>query len=203
MEHEKLSYVEALKWLANKYNIEIEETQASPEVKLQHQTADSLYIINQFAQQYFSSILFDTEEGKDIGLTYLKERGFREDIIKKFQLGYAPDQKDSFAKKAVSGHYNPELLQKAGLVALRNEQLVDNYRDRIIFPIHNVTGKVIGFGARLIKSSDRAPKYINTPENEIYVKSKILYGLWLSKQAIDKADECLLVEGYTDVISLH
>lgn len=203
MEHEKLSYVEALKWLANKYNIEIEETEASPEQKIQQQTSESLFIINQFAQQFYSKILFETEEGKDIGLTYLKERGFTEDIIKKFGLGYAPDSKDRFAKEAISKQFNPELLQKSGLVVNRNEQLADNYRDRIIFPVHNNSGKVIGFGARLIKSTDRAPKYINTPENELYIKSKILYGTYFARHAIDKADECLLVEGYTDVISLH
>jgi DNA primase len=203
MEHEKISYVEALRWLANKYNVEIEESAASPEQKLQNQTADSLYIINQFAQQFYSTSLFETEEGQSIGLSYLKERGFNQEIIKKFGLGYAPDQRDGFARKAILNQFNPELLQKAGLVVNRNDQLIDNYRDRIIFPVHNNTGKVIGFGARLIKSNDKAPKYINTPENELYVKSKILYGTYFARHAIDKADECLLVEGYTDVISLH
>jgi DNA primase len=203
MEHEKLSYVETLRWLANKYNIEIEETEASPEQKLQQQTSESLFIINQFAQQFYSNILFGTEEGKDIGLTYLKERGFTDDTIKKFGLGYAPDSRDRFAKEAVAKQYNPELLLKSGLVVNRNEQLADNYRDRIIFPVHNNSGKVIGFGARLIKKNDKAPKYINTPENELYVKSKILYGTYFARHAVDKADECLLVEGYTDVISLH
>lgn len=203
MEHEKLSYVEALKWLANKYNVEIEETEASPEQKLQQQASESLFIINQFAQQFYSKILLETEEGADIGLSYLGERGFTADTIRKFGLGYAPDARDRFAREAVSRQFNPELLQKAGLVVSRNEQLVDNYRDRIIFPVHNTSGKVIGFGARLIKSNDKAPKYINTPENELYVKSKILYGTYFARHAIDKADECLLVEGYTDVISLH
>jgi DNA primase len=203
MEHEKLSYVEALKWLATRYNIEIEETHSSPEQKQQLQTAESLYIINQFAQKFFTEQLFETEAGQDIGLSYLKERGFNDEIIKKFGLGYAPDSKEAFAKKALGNQFNPELLQKSGLVVNRNEQLVDNYRDRIIFPVHNNSGKVIGFGARLIKSNDKAPKYINTPENELYVKSKILYGTYFARHAIDKADECLLVEGYTDVISLH
>jgi len=148
-------------------------------------------------------MLFETEEGQDIGLSYLKERGFREDIIKKFQLGYSPEQRDAFTKEALAKQYNAEILIKAGLSANRNEQLVDNYRGRIIFPIHNHSGKVLGFGARILKSNDKAPKYINTPENEIYVKSKILYGSFFARQAIDKADECLLVEGYTDVVSLH
>ena len=203
MEHEKLSYVEALRWLANKYNIEIEETEASPEQKIQQQTSESLFIINQFAQQFYSHILFETEEGKDIGLSYLKERGFNDETMKKFGLGYAPDSKERFAKEAIGKQYNPELLQKSGLVVNRHEQLVDNYRDRIIFPVHNNSGKVIGFGARQIKKNDKSPKYINTPENELYVKSKILYGTYFARHAIDKANECLLVEGYTDVISLH
>jgi len=203
MEHEKLSYVEALRWLANRYNIEVEETHSSPEQKQQLQTAESLYIINQFAQRFFAEQLLETETGQDVGLSYLKERGFTLEIIKKFGIGYAPDARDLLAKKAIGNQFNPELLQKAGLVANRNEQLVDNYRDRIIFPVHNNSGKVIGFGARLIKSNDKAPKYINTPENELYVKSKILYGTYFARHAIDKADECLLVEGYTDVVSLH
>ena len=203
MEHEKYSYVDALKWLANKYGIEIEETFQNDEQRQQMLVADSLYIVNAFAQQFFSTQLLETEEGQDIGLSYLKERGFREDVIKKFQLGYSPEQRDAFTKEAIVKQYNAEILLKAGLVANRNEQLVDNYRGRIIFPIHNHSGKVLGFGARILKSNDKAPKYINTPENEIYSKSKILYGSYFARQAIDKADECLLVEGYTDVVSLH
>ena len=203
MEHEKSSYVDALKWLANKYKIEIEETFATDEQRQQMQTADSLYIINSFAQAFFSKVLFETEEGQDIGLSYLKERGFREEVIRKFQLGYSPAQRDVFAKEAVAKQFNPELLIKTGLVVNRNDQLTDNYRGRIIFPVHNHSGKVLGFGARILKSNDKAPKYINTPENEIYIKSKILYGSYFARQAIDKADECLLVEGYTDVISLY
>jgi DNA primase len=203
MEHEKLSYVEALRWLANRYNVEVEETEASPEKKLAQQTSESLFIINQFAQQFYSHQLFETEDGKNIGLEYLKERGFNEDTIRKFGLGYAPEKRDAFVKEALHQQYNSELLQKAGLAVERQGQLVDNYRDRIIFPIHNNSGKIIGFGARLIKSNEKAPKYINTPENELYIKSKILYGTYFARHAIDKADECLLVEGYTDVTSLH
>jgi DNA primase len=203
MEHEKYSYVDALKWLANRYGIEIEETFQNDEQRQQMLVADSLFIVNTFAQQFFSTQLLETEEGQDIGLSYLKERGFREDIIKKFQLGYSPEQRDAFTKEAVAKQYNTEILIKAGLVANRNDQLQDNYRGRVIFPIHNHSGKVLGFGARILKSNDKAPKYINTPENEIYVKSKILYGSYFARQAIDKADECLLVEGYTDVVSLH
>jgi DNA primase len=203
MEHEKYSYVEALKWLAVKYNIEIEETETSPEFKEHQQAADSLYIINKFAQKFFSDQLFNEEEGINVGMSYLKERGFREEIIKRFELGYNPEARDTFAKAAIEMQFNKDLLQKSGLVVARDNGLQDNYRGRIIFPIHNQSGKVTGFGARLIRKNDKAPKYINTPENEIYVKSKILYGSWFARQAIDKADECLLVEGYTDVVSLH
>ncbi|MBM3440776.1 MAG: DNA primase, partial [Bacteroidetes bacterium] len=203
MDHEKYSYVEALKWLANKYNVTVEETYQSPEVLQQKQTGESLYIINQFAQQYFSEQLFETEDGKNIALSYLKERGFREDIIQKFQLGFSPVQRDAFAKAALQKQFNPELLIKTGIVVNRNDALADNYRERIIFPVHNTTGKIIGFGARVIGKKENAPKYINTPENEIYVKSRILYGSYFARQAIDKNDECLLVEGYTDVIALH
>jgi DNA primase len=203
MEHEKLTYAEALRWLANRYNVEVEETETSPEQKQHQQTAESLQIINAFAQKFYARQLLETEEGKANGLSYLQERGFNNDIIQKFGLGYAPDRRDALTGEALTNQYNKELLQRAGLVVERNGQLQDNYRDRIIFPIHNNSGKVIGFGARLIKKNDKAPKYINTPENELYVKSKILYGTYFARHAIDKANECLLVEGYTDVISLH
>ena len=203
MEHEKYSYVEALRWLAAKYNVAIEETETSPEFKELQQVSDSLYIINNFAQQFFTENLLNSDEGINVGLSYLKERGFRDDIIRKFELGYNPEARDTFAKEAVGAQFNHELLQKAGLVVARENGLQDNYRGRIIFPIHNQTGKIAGFGARLIRKNDKAPKYINTPENEIYVKSKILYGSYFARQAIDKADECLLVEGYTDVLALH
>ena len=203
MDVEKYSYVEALRWLANRYNIEIEETAVSPELKLQQQTSESLFIINNFAKEFFSNALFNTEEGQDIAMSYLKERGFREEIIKKFQLGFNPEARDRFTTAAIAAQYNTELLVKTGLVTQRDDHFQDNYRGRIIFPIHNPGGKIAGFGARLIKKNDKAPKYINTPENEIYIKSKILYGSYFARMAIDKADECLLVEGYTDVVSLH
>lgn len=204
MEHDKLSYVEALKWLATRYNIEIEETETSPEQKQQQLTADSLYIINNAAQKFFTEQLYQSEEGRNIARSYLQERGFRDPIIQKFQLGYNPSAKNILATHLIQQQFNKELLVKSGLVVVRNEnELADNYRNRVIFPIHNNTGKVIGFGARVIGSADKAPKYINTPENEIYIKSKVLYGSYFARLAIDKADECLLVEGYTDVISLH
>lgn len=204
MEHEKYSYVEALRWLAARYGIEVEETETSPEQKAFIQTADSLYIVNNFAKNFFVNALTNTDDGKAIALSYLRERGFRDDVIEKFQIGYNPDSRNALTNALLANQFNKELLPRTGLVALRNgDELVDNYRGRIIFPIHNNTGKIIGFGARVIGKSDRGPKYINTPENEIYVKSRILYGAYQARTAIDKADECLLVEGYTDVVSLH
>lgn len=204
MEHDKLSYVEALKWLAARYQITIEETATTPEQKIVAQTADSLYIINKFAVDFFENNLWQHDEGKQIALTYLQERGFREDTIKKFGLGYNTNKKDALANALITQQFNKELLPKTGLVVLKNNTTwVDNYRGRIIFPIHQITGKIIGFGARIIGNAANAPKYINTPENEIYVKSKILYGLYFAKTVISKENECLLVEGYTDVISLH
>lgn len=204
MEHEKLGYPEALRWLANRYNITIEETAVSPEQQQRQLTSDSLYTINQFAQQFYTRQLRDSEDGKHIAMTYLEERGFRSHIIDKFLIGFHPDQRDILSKELLQNQFNPELLVKTGLVVQRGDTLVDNYRGRIIFPIHGITGKIIGFGARIMgKQQPGSPKYINTPENEIYNKSKILYGLYFAKTTIDKADECLLVEGYTDVISLH
>ncbi|HEY0299269.1 MAG TPA: DNA primase [Arachidicoccus sp.] len=202
MEHEKYSYVEALRWMANRYGIEVEETEMSDEAKQHAQTADSLYIINGFAQKFFVQQLFETEEGRNIALTYLYERGFNNEILEKFGVGYSPDVRDAFSKAALHNQYNPELLLRTGLVRSYHDELQDNYRGRIIFPIHNNSGKVIGFGARIIGKKENAPKYINTPENEIYVKSKILYGSYFARHSIDKSDECLLVEGYTDVVSL-
>ena len=203
MEHEKVGYADALRWLANRYNITIEETAVTPEQQQRILTSDSLYIINQFAQKFYSKSLFETEEGKNIALSYLEERGFREAILQKFQVGYHPDQRDILAKELLANQFTTELLVKTGLVVQRTDVLVDNYRGRIIFPIHGITGKIVGFGARVIGKHTTGPKYINTPENEIYSKSKLLYGMYFAKTAIDKADECLLVEGYTDVVSLH
>lgn len=203
MEHEKYSFVEALRWLARKYGIEIEETAISPEAAAQRQVADSLYIVNQYAQQYFSRTLLETEEGRDIGVSYFRERGFTDETIRKFQLGYCLDSRDAFSAEALKKGYSAAYLQKAGLMVMRQERPSDNYRGRVIFPIHNQSGKVLGFGARILKTNDRAPKYINTPENEIYLKSRLLYGTYFARHAIDREDECLLVEGYTDVISLH
>lgn len=203
MEHEKYSYVEALRWLANRYNVEIEETEVSDATRELQKAADSLYILNNFAREFFTTQLFDNAEGADHALSYLQERGFDEPVLRKFQVGYNPQARDSFVQHALLNQYSKDLLLRSGLGVTRNEELADNYRGRIIFPVHNNSGKIIGFGARVIGKADKAPKYINTPENELYVKSKILYGMYFARQAIDRADECLLVEGYTDVMSLH
>jgi len=203
MEHEKYSYVEALRWLANRYNIDIIETETSPEYKEQQQTADSLHILNQFAAKYFAAQLTTNEEGQTIALSYLKERGFTDATIEKFQIGYCLNQRDAFTREALKNQYSEEILVKSGLCVERDGQLYDNYRGRIIFPIQNQSGKIIGFGARVIGSTDRGPKYINTPENELYVKSKILYGSYFARHPIDKHNECYLVEGYTDVTAMH
>jgi DNA primase len=203
MEHEKYSYVEALRWLAARYNIEIEETETSPAQKIAQQTADSLYAINHFAMDFFTKQYWDTEAGATIAQSYMQHRGFLRPIVEKFKIGYNPSDRDSLAKALIQNQFNPELFARTGLVVERDGGWQDNYRDRIIFPIHNTTGKIIGFGARQIAKNDRSPKYINTPENEIYIKSRILYGSYFARTAIDKANECLLVEGYTDVVSLH
>jgi DNA primase len=203
MEHEKYSYVESLRWLAARYNIEIEETETSPAQKLAQQVADSLYAINNFAMDFFTKQYWDTEAGETIAQSYMQHRGFLKPIVEKFKIGYNPSDKDSLAKALIQNQFNPELFAKTGLVVERNGEWQDNYRDRIIFPIHNTTGKIIGFGARQIAKNDKSPKYINSPENDIYVKSKILYGSYFARTSIDKLNECLLVEGYTDVVSLH
>ena len=203
MEHEKYSFVEAIRWLAEKYGVELEETAASPETILERQQAESLYIVNHFAQEYFTRNLMEGEEGQTIGKSYFEKRGFTDETMRKFQLGYCNQNWDDFTREALRQQYKLEFLEKSGLTVVRNDKSYDNYRGRVIFPIHNQSGKVIGFGARILKKNDRAPKYINSPENEIYEKRRILYGTYFARHAIDKLDECLLVEGYTDVISLH
>lgn len=202
-EHEKLTYPEAIRWLADYYKITLEETERTPEQQQKQLAEESLRILNEYAAQYFQETLLNTEEGQAIGLSYFKQRGFRKDILERFRLGYNPENSDAFYRAATQKGYSGELLEKAGLVKNRNGIHHDVYRGRVIFPIQSMTGRVLGFGARILKSNDRAPKYINTPENELYVKSRVLYGLYQSRQAIGKLDECFLVEGYTDVISLH
>lgn len=202
-EHEKLTYPEAIKWLADYYNIEIEESEKTPEQKEQQLAEESLRVVNEFAAQYFNDILLNDEEGQAVGLSYFKQRGFTKETIDKFRLGYCPDGYDAFYKTATQKGHSAELLERAGLVKKRNEKYYDVYHGRVIFPIQSMTGRVLGFGARILKKTDRAPKYINSPENELYNKSRVLYGMHQSRQAIGKLDECFLVEGYTDVISLH
>jgi DNA primase len=203
MEHEKFGYVEALRWLAARYQIEIEETETNPAQKIAQQVADSLYAINHFAMEWFTKQYWETENGALIAQSYLQHRGFFKPIVEKFKIGYNPGERDLLAKALLQHQFNPDLFARTGLVVERNGEWQDNYRDRIIFPIHNNTGKIIGFGARQIAKNDKSPKYINTPENELYVKSKILYGSYFARNAIHSNDECLLVEGYTDVVSLH
>ncbi len=203
MEHEKLSYPEALRLLAKKYNIDIPEEIESDEARAERHLFDSLYIVNEFAQEYYANNLHETPEGQSIGLSYFKERGFRLETIQKFGLGYSLNSFDAFMKTAVSKSYNLELLKKAGLVKEKNGKTYDFLRDRVMFPIHNLSGKVIAFAGRTLSQDKKIPKYVNSPESEIYVKSKILYGAYLAKKPMIEADNCFLVEGYTDVISLH
>ena len=204
MEHEKYSYPEALKFLAQKYNIEVEETvEAVQDVEAQN-ARESLYIVSQFAANYFEDQLWNNTEGKAIGLSYFKERGFRDDILKKFNLGYSPDVWDALTQDAIKNKHAEEYLEKTGL-AIRNDKakLYDRFRGRVMFPIHNFTGRVIGFGGRTLKTDKNVPKYVNSPESDIYHKSNVLYGLFHAKKAIRDTDNCYLVEGYADVLSVH
>lgn len=203
MEHEKYSYPEALRYLANKYGIEIEEQEPTPEEKQLESDRDSLFSLNDFARKFYTNTLFDSDEGKSIGLSYFLERGFREDIIRKFQLGFSPTAWDSFTKTALQNGYSEKYLVDSGLTISKDGKFYDRFRERVMFPIHNLTGKVIGFGGRILTSDKTKPKYVNSPESEIYNKSKSLYGIWLARSSIVARDNCYLVEGYTDVISLH
>jgi len=202
-EYEKFNFTETIRWLAKYYHIDLQETAVSEDYKEHQRVEESLRIINEFAAQYFFDNLYKTEEGQLIGASYFKERGFSRDTIDKFKLGYSLDSWDAFYKTALQKGYDPSLLEKAGLVRVKEDgQLYDNYRGRAMFPIFSTTGKVIGFGARVLKTDGKQPKYVNTQENEVYVKNKVLYGLYQARQTINKLDECLLVEGYTDVVSL-
>ncbi len=201
-EHERLTFPEAIKWLAKRYHIEIEEKEQTSEEKEQLKEEESLRIINDFAVAFFQDCMRNTTEGKTIGLAYFKERGFAQETIDIFQLGYAPEDRQAFGKTALAKGYKKELLITAGLCGERDGELFDKYSGRVIFPILNQSGKTIGFGARILKSNTKAPKYINSPENPIYNKSKTLYGIFQAKNEISRANECFLVEGYTDVISL-
>ena len=202
-EHDGLNYLEAIRYLAGKYGIEIEEEARTDEHIQQQNERDSLFIVLNYAKDYFINTLKQTDEGKSIGWSYFRERGFTERTIDKFELGYSLDQWDAFSSRAIKNAYSEDILEKAGLLVKKEGgKKYDRFRGRVIFPIHNVTGKVVAFGARTLKKDDK-PKYLNSPETEVYHKSKVLYGLYQGKQAIRKHDNCYLVEGYTDVISLH
>ncbi|MBU2650613.1 MAG: DNA primase [Bacteroidetes bacterium] len=204
MELEHYTYPEALRFLAKKYNIEIEEKEPDPDEILKMNERETLFHVTAFAQNYFSDQLLATEEGKAVGLSYFRERGFHNDTIKKFQLGYSPEEWEAFTKYALEHGYNKDYLVKTGLsVDKENGRLYDRFRGRVMFPIHNVSGRVMGFGGRILVKDDKKPKYVNSPESEIYNKSEVLYGLYFAKNAIIRDDNCYLTEGYTDVISLH
>lgn len=200
MEHEGLSYPEALRYLAKKYGIEVEESGNYEENREEKQLIDSIYILNAYAKDYFHQQLLHTDHGKSVGLSYFKSRGFLQSTIEKFELGYAPEKGDSFTLNAVQNNYKADLLKKVGLTTQYGK---DFFRGRVMFPIRNLSGKVIGFGGRILDSTKKTAKYMNTPETEVYNKSKVLFGIYHAKKAIRQLDNCLLVEGYTDVISLH
>ena len=204
MKHEQLNYFDALRYLAKKYNIEIQERELTDKEKQRRSDRESMLIVNSWAQQYFSTQLYEHVEGKTVGLRYFAERGFREDTIRKFQLGYSLDQRDALYKAATKNGYKKEFLEKTGLViAYDNGGVNDRFRGRVIFPVHTLSGKVVAFGGRVLKKDEKTAKYVNSPESEIYHKSNELYGIYFAKQSMVKEDRCFLVEGYTDVISMH
>ncbi|MEP0264530.1 DNA primase [Dokdonia sp.] len=203
MEHEHFTYPEAIKYLAKKYNIEIEETEQSDEQKEQANTRESLYLVSEYARDYYHNTLLNSEQGKAIGGTYFKERGFTADTVKKFQLGYNIDEWDAFTSEALRKGYKLEFLEKTGLTIVKEEKQFDRFKGRVMFPIHSMSGRVLGFGGRILTSNKKAAKYLNSPESDIYYKSKVLYGIYYAKQSIAKEDNCYLVEGYTDVIQMH
>ena len=203
MEHEHFTYPEAIRYLAKKYHIDIEETEQSNEEKAQADERESLYIVSEYAQQYFQDTLFNTEAGKAIGMTYFKERGFTEETIQKFRLGFSPDEWTAFTDTALAKGYQLEFLEKTGLTIVNGDRKFDRFKGRVMFPIHSMSGRVLGFGGRILTNDKKQAKYLNSPESEIYHKSKVLYGIFFAKQAIAKADNCYLVEGYTDVIQMH
>ena len=205
MKHEQLSYYDALKYLAKKYHIEVEEKELTDEEKQAQNIRESLFILNEYARDFFEKILHEHPEGRAVGMSYFRERGFRDDIIKKFQLGYSLEQRNAFSTEALKSGYQREYLLKTGLAygGEHMQPLTDRFRGRVIFPIHTLSGKVVAFGGRILKKVENTGKYINSPESEIYSKSNELYGIYFAKNAIVKQDRCYLVEGYTDVISMH
>ena len=203
MEHEHFTYPEAIKYLAKKYNIEIEETEQTDEQKQEADERESLYLVNEYAKQYFERILFKTDQGQAIGLSYFKERGFTNETIKQFNLGYSLDEWQGFTDEALKQGYKLEFLEKTGLTIVKPNKKFDRFKGRVMFPIHSMSGRILGFGGRILKVDKKAAKYMNSPESEVYHKSKILYGIYHAKQSIAKEDNCYLVEGYTDVIQFH
>ena len=207
MEHEHYTYPEAIKWLAKKYNIEIEETEQSDEQKEQLNERESMFLASKFAKDYFHDVLMNSQKGRAIGLSYFKERGFREDIIEKFDLGYCKDEWDNFTNAALNKGYDLKYLKSTGLTIVKEGgpqiRKFDRFKGRVMFPIHSMSGRILGFGGRILTNDKKAAKYLNSPESEIYHKSKILYGIYHAKKEIAKQDNCYLVEGYTDVISFY
>jgi len=203
MEHEHLSYVDALKWLANKYNIPIREKEESPEDVIERNDRESQLIVSEFAQKFFSNQLWETNSGRLIGLSYLRQRGMRDDIIRKFGIGYCPEGKDTMTSEALKEGFKMEYLEKTGLTIKREEWVRDRFAGRMMFPIHGISGRVIGFGGRTLTQDKTIAKYLNSPESDIYHKSRVLYGIFQAKKSIIQEDKCYLVEGYTDVTSLH
>ena len=203
MEHEHFTYPEAIKYLARKYNIEIEETQLNTDDKERASEKESLYIVSEFAKEFFKNNLIKSRDGKNIGLSYFKERGFSLETINNFDLGFSNNESDFFSKNALKKGYNKIFLEKTGLSIFNNDKVIDRFRGRVIFPIHSMSGRILGFGARILNNKIKTAKYLNSPESLIYNKSKILYGIYYAKQEIAKLDNCFIVEGYTDVVQLH
>ena len=203
MEHEHLSFVESLRWLAKKYHIEIQEKEERPEDIQERNDHESQIIVSEFAQKYFAAQLWETEYGQAVGLSYFHERGFRDDIIKKFGLGYCPDGKEPFTSAALKEGYKMEFLEKTGLTIKREEWIRDRFSGRVMFPIHSISGRVIAFGGRTLSLEKSIAKYLNSPESDIYHKSRVVYGIYQAKRMIIQEDKCYLVEGYTDVIAMH
>ena len=203
MEHEHLSYPEALKYLATRYHIEIEEKELTKEDIEKQNERESMLVLTAYAGRQFTENLFNTDEGISVGLTYFKERGFRHDTLKKFDIGYSFERRDAFSKKALEDGYKQEFLVKTGLSIQHEERIFDRFSGRVMFPIHSLSGQILGFGGRVLKTDPKTAKYLNSPESEIYHKSKIVYGIYQARKSISLNDRCYLVEGYTDVLSLH
>jgi DNA primase len=210
MEHEHYSYPEAIRFLAKKYNIEIDETEQTDEQKQQADERESMFLVSEFARDYFKKVLHDDGEGRAVGFSYFKNRGYTEETIDKFQLGYSLDEWEAFTNEALNSGYNLKYLEATGLTIVKQDLLsstgtkqFDRFKGRVMFPIHSMSGRVLGFGGRILTNDKKAAKYLNSPESDIYHKSNILYGIYYAKQAIAKEDNCFLVEGYTDVISFY